>query len=420
MPNETYSFVDLFSGAGGMSFGFAAHEAFDVLGAADGEIGKPSTGFGAIDCNSTYHANIGLEPVAVDLGQVRPDELLKLWRPRLGSRPIQVLSACPPCTGFSRTNARNHQVDDSRNSLVTRVADFAEAWKPLVIVMENARELITGKFAHHYEALVARLRAAGYDVRGDVHLLSRFGLPQYRERALVVASRVGRALTLDDLWEGREVAHQATNVRRAIGDLPPVESGVPLASDPMHVATSISSDVGRRRLAAIPPDGGSWLDLAKRADADELLIPSMKKQIERGTTNHFCDVYGRMRWDSPAPTIKRECCHVGNGRYAHPEQNRLCTMREMAIIQGFPSHYTFTARSRKNNYRHIGDAVPPLISYQLAHVVAWMLTGVRPRLESVLLPDTHMKASDLVAATRGQLRLFGNLYPTASGISHSP
>ena len=107
------------------------------------------------------------------------------------------------------------------------------------------------------------------------------------------------------------------------------------------------------------------------------------------------DVYGRMWWDRWAVTIKRECGHIGNGRYAHPEQDRLCTVREMAILQGFPAGYTFVG-TLTNRYRHIGDAVPPLISYQLAALAQWMLTGRRP--ESASEPARrHLTAADIEA-----------------------
>ena len=92
-------------------------------------------------------------------------------------------------------------------------------------------------------------------------------------------------------------------------------------------------------------------------------------------------MYGRLWWDRPAITITRECAHVGNGRYVHPEQDRLLTVREMALLQGFPADYVFegplTAR-----YNQIGDAVPPLISEQLAEHVATMERTNAPRRSS--------------------------------------
>ena len=110
------------------------------------------------------------------------------------------------------------------------------------------------------------------------------------------------------------------------------------------------------------------------------------------------DVYGRMWWDRCAVTIKRECGHIGNGRYAHPEQDRLCTVREMAILQGFPASYTFVG-TLANRYRHIGDAVPPLISYQLAALAQWMLTGRRPEPAELILPGSHLTAADIESAS---------------------
>ncbi len=113
---EPWSVVDLFSGAGGMSYGFHAHPAFAVVGAADAQIGKPSSGRGTLGCNETYFANIGVSPIAADLGTVDPDDLFESMG--LARPGVTVLCACPPCTGFSRTSPQNHIRDDSRNGLV--------------------------------------------------------------------------------------------------------------------------------------------------------------------------------------------------------------------------------------------------------------------------------------------------------------
>ena len=390
---SAHTVVDLFSGAGGMSCGFQRHAAFEVVGAADAQIGKPSAAAGTLGCNASYARNIGVEPLAVDLATIAPEELRDLLA--LPDRPV-VLSACAPCTGFSRTLARNHVVDDARNSLVGRIGAFARALRPEVVVMENARELLMGRFAAHFAALRGSLEAQGYRVSADVHLLSEFGLAQRRERAVVVAVRDGPARSLSDLWAGLGVRAEATHVRHAIGGLPAVEAGVAHPSDPLHVAPRNASAVNRRRLAAIPHDGGSWLDLIGRPDADELLAPSMRRRAAIGDLGSHPDVYGRMWWDRPAPTIKRECAHIGNGRYAHPEQDRLCTVRELALLQGFPRDYELVAPSLTNCYRHVGDAVPPLISYQLAALVSWILGGDRPAPDELALPGCSLAIEDIV------------------------
>lgn len=375
-----------------MSSGFSLHPAFRVVGAADAEIGKPSSRPGSLGCNGSYAHNIGIDPLKVDLGTIVPEELVE--RLNLESRP-NVLVACPPCTGFSRTLARNHLVDDARNSLVRRVGDFVRTFAPEIVVMENARELINGRFSGHYESLKADLEDQGYAVSGRVHLLSGFGLPQRRERALVIAARGSyEPFNLEDLWAGLAVNPEAIRVRRAIGSLPEIGAGETHPDDPCHAAPQISG-LNRERMASIPHDGGSWFDLLDRSATSDLLTPSMRRRAEAGALGSHPDVYGRLWWDRPAPTIKRECGHIGNGRYAHPEQDRLCSVRELALLQGFPRHYVFDAIGLANMYRHVGDAVPPLIAYQLAALVEWSLGGNRPDPQDFILPESTLTASDI-------------------------
>ena len=186
-PESPFTVVDLFSGAGGMSYGFSVHGAFEMIGAADAEIGKPTSGNGRLQCNTTYRNNIGIDPKRVDLADVVPSDV----RDVLGivKRGVNVLSVCPPCTGFSRTNPQNHLRDDARNGLVSKAADFAIALDADLVVMENARELIRGNFLHHYRAFRERLEDNGYSVFGRNYMLNRFGLPQIRERAIIIAAK---------------------------------------------------------------------------------------------------------------------------------------------------------------------------------------------------------------------------------------
>lgn len=390
------TFIDLFSGAGGMSCGFYQHPNFKVIAAVDAQIGKPSSGIGSLGCNDTYKSNIGIAPFEHELDIINSNELGNLIRSKLKKEPLTVMAACPPCTGFSRANPNNHLMDDSRNSLVGKVAIWAEELKPEIIVMENARELIKGNFIHHYEFLEARLIELGYNVKGKVYMLDRFGLPQKRERSIIIAARKHLQIkTLDDLWDGYAVRKEATYVRRAIGLLPPVAAGEKHPEDEMHVSPSSGNDTTKERMSLIPHDGGSWIDIRNHPRAMDILTPAMKRYLMKGQFGSHPDIYGRLWWDKPAVTIKRECGHTGNGRYLHPEQDRLCTVREMAVLQGFPRHYQFISRSISNMYRHIGDAVPPLISFQLACVVEWIISGKKPNIEDVILKDVHMTCNDI-------------------------
>ncbi len=389
--------VDLFSGAGGMSFGFSKHPAFRVVAAADAELGKPSVGQGKLQCNSTYAKNIGIIPSRIDLSEVTPDEMRgKLGLP--GDLEVDVLVTTPPCTGFSRANPQNHLKDDRRNSLVRKSADIAVALGANVVVMENARELIRGNFKHHYEWFREHLEKHGYNVFGRAHMLTRFGLPQIRERAIVIAAKQHLPLhTLESLWDGWGVRDEALTVRRAFQAIEDSATG-------RDVFPGFSSESVRRRIAAIPKDGGSWMDLLRSQDTENLLTDAMRRIVAERRIGSYPDVYGRMAWDKPAPTIKRECSHVGNGRYVHPEEDRLCSVREMAILQGFPNDFIFDDAAISNMYRHIGDAVPPLISYQIAHLCHWILTGDQPEIESFVLAGTNLRPTDIIK--KGQQELF--------------
>lgn len=396
MQVAPFAVVDLFSGAGGMSYGFHKHPAFRIVSAADAELGKPSTGRGKLQCNSTYVQNIGVSPARLDLSAVPPEQLRSTLRlPK--KQNITVLLTCPPCTGFSRANPENHLRDDLRNSLVRRSALFAVALSADIVIMENARELIQGNFRHHYEWFREHLENHGYNVFGKSYMLSRLGLPQIRERAIVVAAKQHFPLhTLDSLWAGWGIRDEALTVRKAFSTIPTETVGSDIFPD-------FSSDVVARRIAAIPKDGGSWVDLLQRQDSEDLLTDGMKRIVARKRFGSYPDVYGRMAWDKPAPTIKRECSHVGNGRYVHPEENRLCSVREMAALQGFPNDFVFNGAAISNMYRHIGDAVPPLISYQLAHLAYWILTREQPHVEDILLPQTHLRNFHLVRRRQSEL-----------------
>lgn len=407
MGQKRYTVVDLFSGAGGMSCGFAAHESFEIVGAVDAQNGKPSSGKGTLECNKTYSANIGVQPLEADLGNLSESDLRQYLATNTTRSTVDVLISCAPCTGFSRTIRRNLVEDDPRNSLVLKSLRYVDWLKPKLFLMENVGELIEGKFGFYYRDLKKSLEERGYNVFGQVHSLNRFGLAQARKRALVVAAlKRFEFHSLEDLWDGFRVREAATHVRSAISDFPPIAAGETDANDPMHSSPNFSP-IGLKRLSMIPKDGGSWPDLLKQPGGESLLIPSMKRYVSQGKVGPHPDVYGRLAWDAPAVTLKRECSHTGNGRYAHPEQDRLCTVRELATIQGFPKSYVFEARSLSNMYRHIGDSVPPLVSYQLAWLCNWILTGKKPEIEDIILPDSHLSEEDIQQIEHRQLKMAG-------------
>lgn len=405
IKKNAWAVTDLFSGGGGMSYGFHIHPRFELIGAVDAQKGKPSNGEGSLECNATYKANIGIEPIEADLSSAKPADIYRKISKKLAGRNLAVLISCAPCTGFSRVLSKNHLKDNSSNSLVSRSALFVQEFNPDIFIMENARELLMGRFSHHFDKLKKALLRMNYDVHAKVHFLDKFGLPQRRERTLVIAVRSGLTLhTLDELWEGYKIKAEATHVRSAIGSLPKVRAGESFLADPLHVCPQFHSPHTIRRLELMKKDGGSWTDLVDHPEANSILTPAMKRYVSKGDFGSHPDVYGRLWWDRPAVTIKRECGHVGNGRYSHPIQNRLCTIREMAILQGFPKHYKFEGNSLTNKYRHIGDAVPPLIAFQIAKVCEWILSGKKPNIHEIIMPDSHLTADDIISVKQQKLQ----------------
>jgi DNA (cytosine-5)-methyltransferase 1 len=135
------------------------------------------------------------------------------------------------------------------------------------------------------------------------------------------------------------------SVRDAIGHLPrPGSSG-----DPLHDVSEKRSEKVKRLIASIPKNGGSRRDLGR------------KRQLRCHTDcDGFNDVYGRMAWDEVAPTITGGCVNPSKGRFLHPTQNRSITLREAALLQGFPADYYFSLeRGKFAAAQMIGNAFPP-------------------------------------------------------------
>lgn len=350
-PAANLKVLDLFSGSGGMSTGFHRNGNFQIVGAVDFEKAKPSQGPGATSCNQTYLKNIGLAPLFADLSVIEPKAVAEHFD--IDGDSLDVLISCAPCTGFSQKQSSNHSNDDARNFLVERTGEFVEFFQPKFLVMENVKELAKGRHKHHLQNLVNHLDRIGYSTTFEVHNLADFGLPQNRIRTLLIAKRGGRPPKIHFAESARQ------SVRDAIGHLATVAADGSI--DPMHICPTTTKHV-LERMQAIPRDGGSWIDIPQ--SKKHLLIPSM----DLDDPGSYPDIYGRLSWDKAAPTITRECSSPGNGRYTHPELDRLLTVREMALIQGFPNDYHFVG-NLSSKYRQIGDAVPPFISSMIAQLI---------------------------------------------------
>ena len=351
--NATTQVIDMFSGCGGMSLGFAA-------------AGNAGDGFrllGAVDINerslATYTHNFGVPALRYDVRELASSTpLLEEMLGRLDGydphRPL-VLIGCAPCQGFSAHRKRNWAQEDNRNNLVAAFASVATALSPDVVIMENVPELLSGRYWPYFESFRDTIGESGYVTKQAIHNSAEYGVPQERFRALVMAMKCdGFSLPQPVLKRGSFVT-----VRNAIGDLEPVRAGEPGARDRFHLSANHRKTT-LEVIRSVARDGGSRPPGVGPACLDRVA--------------GFYDVYGRLAWDKPSITITHYARNPASGRFVHPEQDRGLTMREAARLQGFPDTFEFTG-TFDDVFRQIGEAVPPPMATALASAVAASLRG---------------------------------------------
>lgn len=342
--------VDLFCGVGGLSVGLE-QAGFSVVGAIDiadlavegYRLNHPST--------RVWEHNIrSLSPATVmDALELAPGEL-------------DLLAGCPPCQGFStmRTLRRSPSVSDKRNSLVAQFGRYAAVLRPRALLLENVPGL---QHEPGLERLKARLVGLGYTLTCGVLDAADYGVPQRRKRYVLLGARNG------DPVEFAAPLRPILNVRQAISWLPRPDD----SDDPMHNHGETRSRRIQNLIAAIPHDGGGQRDLPRR-----------RQLACHRRTNGFFDVYGRMAWDSLAPTITSGCINPSKGRFIHPDQDRAITLREAALLQTFPSDYRIPLRSGKYKAADlIGNALPPAFVASHARQIADRLRGTSQAAEAV-------------------------------------
>lgn len=323
--------VDIFCGIGGLTHGLI-QSGLNVIAGID------------IDdsCRYAYEANNNSEFIGADVGQILSTDIATMYPEGM----IRALVGCAPCQPFSKYTQRyrkeGHKGDKWK--LLYAFSDKVRDILPEIVSMENVPELATESVFHDFRNTLMDI---GYHVSWSIVFCPDYGVPQSRRRLVLLASRLGEIA----LIEPQYTPETYLTVRDAIGNLPTIEAGESLDTDPLHCAARLS-DINIRRIQQSRP-GGSWRDW------DEALqLTCHKKQ----SGNTYPSVYGRMDWDEPAPTITTQFFGYGNGRFGHPEQNRALSIREGAMLQSFPQEYAFlppgSEVSKKALGIHIGNAVP--------------------------------------------------------------
>lgn len=318
--------IDLFSGCGGLTLGLR-QAGFRVLAGLDSD---PLA-------VHTYRLNHRGIPVwERDIRQVPVSEVRATLRLHVGE--LDLLAGCPPCQGFSTIRTLNGRRSgrDKRNNLIIEFLRFVRGLRPRAVMLENVPGLVGRR---HLDSVCRGLSRLGFSWEYRLVDAADFGVPQRRKRLILLASRTGW-ITFPKLDS------QHRTVRDAIASCPSAGS----SGDMLHDIAERRSGRIMAMIRSIPKSGGSRLDLG----------PEHQLKCHSCGFDGFKDVYGRMAWDRPAPTITGGCSNPSKGRFLHPRLNRAITLREAALLQSFPSRYRFSLSEGK--YRAadlIGNALPP-------------------------------------------------------------
>ena len=342
--------LDLFCGCGGASLGFlqanAAHADVSIIAGIDSD---PHA------C-ATYERMIGAPALQLDIVDLASssqllDRLKQSWK--LDQYDKVILIGCSPCQGFA---AHRMQVSgrDERRNLFIALCKVVTYLRPDGVFIENVPDLLSRRHWQYFCRGKKMLEGAGYHLGGRVYNFATLGLPQERFRMVILAAHSTLAMP-EPILAPTDFA----TVRQAIGHLPRLKSGEQDACDPMHV-TSKHRNSTLKILRRIPKDGGSRPKGVGPACLDRV----------RETSGGYTDVYGRLAWSRPALTITARCRTPSCGRFTHPEQDRGLSVREAALLQGFPSDVVFEGPF-DDKFKQIGNAVPPVVAQFFAtHLIS--------------------------------------------------
>lgn len=344
------SCIDLFCGLGGLTHGLIRGGVKVVAG-----IDRDR------QCRFAYEANNDALFIEDDVKNLSGKDVRSRWT----TGHYTLLAGCAPCQPFSTYSRKGRNTrKDAKWGLVADFGRLVREARPDLVTMENVPQLV-----HHkvFSDFVADL--CGYRVWWKVVECAQYGVPQTRKRLVLLASRFGE-ITLMPMSAANE--NELPTVRRSISHLSRLAAGQSDPNDALHSACSLSP-LNLSRIRASKP-GGTWRDWD-----DSLLARCHRKKS--GDT--FPSVYGRMEWDSLAPTITTQSFGYGNGRFGHPEQDRAITLREAAVLQTFPESYKFLRDGERPRFnvlgRLIGNAVPVRLGEIIARTLLVHLRSSAPR-----------------------------------------
>jgi DNA (cytosine-5)-methyltransferase 1 len=377
--------VDFFCGAGGTTRGLVDAGGY-VMAGIDKDMRCESTYTdnnvnASLDYAPPRFLNLDVFGATAEYPKGQRDELiaqLDKWIPYYRSRskgaPL-LFAICAPCQPFTRLSRKElsekrKQGREKDSNLLREAASFVERYKPEMVLSENVSGIKDPKYGGVWDEFRTSLEELGYGTGSKVVCVSRFGVPQFRKRSILVAVRreLIRQERFADIMERELLVPEAdpnatiVSVAQAIGHLPRIGAGEVHDEIPNH-RTRTLSDLNLKRLgAAKPGQSNVYMESTEHGD---LSLDCHRKVNARLQDRCFSDVYTRMHPNRPSPTITTKCHSISNGRFGHYDvgQVRGISLREAAILQSFPDDYVFHPLNQIEPVaRMIGNAVPPKLA----------------------------------------------------------
>lgn len=385
--------ADLFSGAGGISLGLE-RAGFTTVVAVDH---YPE----AVETHGHHFAGMSVDWDLADVERV--EELADI----LSTIKVDVIAGGPPCQPFSkagrsgiRHRVRNGLRDphDQRRDLWRSFLEVVQLVQPSAVLMENVPDMALDREMFILRAMVEELEDLGYSVEERIVDTWRYGVPQFRQRLILVALRGGLQFT----WP--EESAERVSVWNAIGDMPEVDGGWrPDGGEHGWADYDGPVTTFQRSMRAGVKPGDRWklFDHITRpvreddARAFDLMdsntrYSDLPAEMKRYRDDIFDDKYKRLDENDLSRTITAHIAKDGYW-YIHPRQSRTITVREAARLQTFPDWYRF-AGPPSAAFKQIGNAVPPLLAENLGRSLRDALdnpqkAGVQSREVAALLAE---------------------------------
>lgn len=341
--------IDLFCGCGGLSEGFRL-AGYNIVGGVD---------FNEAAIKTYNHNFVEAKGICCDLSNMDEEMILNTFG---DLKNIDVIIGGPPCQGFSAANRYKSEGDDPRNKLFFEFVKFVDLAKPKAVVIENVRGIVTSNNGYAKDRIYEIFQSRGYNVVHRILDASEYGVPQKRLRNFFVMTK-GFEFDFDTLIKVPGII----TVKETIGELYEFENNnetekefksQPITNYQRYLRRKdgkiLNHDIRypaikvQERIAHVP-QGGNWRDVP------EELFPNNR-------TNRHSSAYKRLDETTTSVTIDTGNNH---SNYFHPLYDRIPTVREAARIQSFNDEFEFKG-NRSEQYRQVGNAVPPLLSKAIA------------------------------------------------------